>query len=121
MWTCKKCNEKIEDNSDECWNCFQDDNPTENNPIENDNLNGTFPKSNNLEKGSDSNNGCLINILSVVAGALGLTIGVALQLLLFDKSGAEEIGGGLVIGLTFGTYYFTKKHLKKYFENKTKP
>ena len=21
MWTCKKCNEKIEDNFDECWNC----------------------------------------------------------------------------------------------------
>ena len=31
MWTCKKCNEKIEDNFDECWNCFRDDNPLEGN------------------------------------------------------------------------------------------
>ena len=113
MWTCKKCNEKIEDNFDECWNCFSDDNPLE---INTDKSIDSIKTSTGATK---SNNGCLISVLSMVVAALALTIGVALQLLLFDNGGAEEIGGGLVIGLTFGAYYFTKKHLKKYFENKT--
>jgi hypothetical protein len=61
------------------------------------------------------NNGCLINVLSLIAGFIGLVIGVTLQVLIVGEGGPEAIGMGLVIVLTFGAYRFAKKKFKNYF------
>ena len=66
----------------------------------------------------NNNNGCLINFLSILAGFIGLVIGVTLQVLIFGEGGKDAIGIGLVIALTFGSHSLTKKILKDYFQNK---
>lgn len=66
---------------------------------------------------SDNNsNGCLINILSLLAGFLGLVLGVTLQVLIFGEGGKDEIGAGMVVAITFGAYYLAKKKLKEYYK-----
>ena len=66
-------------------------------------------------------NGCLINILSLLAGFIALAVGVAMQILLFGEGGKDSIGAGMVIAFAFGGYYLAKKKLKNYYENKSKP
>jgi hypothetical protein len=63
-------------------------------------------------------NGCLINILSLISGFIGLIVGVTLQVLIVGEGGPEAIGMGLVICLTFGSFHFAKKKLKNYFNFK---
>lgn len=62
--------------------------------------------------------GCLINTLSLISGFIGLIVGVTLQVLIVGEGGPEAIGMGLVIILTFGSFRFTKKKLKNYFNFK---
>jgi len=108
MWNCKKCNEEIDDVFDECWNCKQSlDETTEN-----------FYKKKAIRT-AESKNGCLTNILSIIAAALGLSLGVVLQLLIYNEAGPEI--GIFPVALAFGTYYYANKKIKLYFRNKTKP
>ena len=108
MWNCKKCNEEIEDVFDECWNCKRSlDATTENFYIKKD------------IRTAEKKNGCLINVLSVIAAVLGLCLGVVLQLFIFNEAGPDI--GIIPVALASVTYYYANKKIKLYFRNKTKP
>ena len=76
----------------------------------------------NEKEGKD--NGFLISILSFIGAVIGAVIvlggGVFIQIYLYGSGGPESPGVAIVLGSTFGAYYFIKKVLKKYFKRKFK-
>ena len=115
MWICEKCNEEHEDVFDSCWKC-------QNLKIKLDDVKRTIEDGeedvieDSDKESVDKENGCLINILSVVGAVIILFLGVALQVLIFGSGGPDTPGSGILIGAVFGGYYLIKKELKKYFQ-----
>tara|TARA_B100000780_G_C20680232_1_gene270702 strand:+ start:106 stop:456 length:351 start_codon:yes stop_codon:yes gene_type:complete len=115
MWICEKCNEEHEDVFDSCWKC-------QNLKIKLDDVKRTIEDGeedvieDSDKESVDKENGCLINILSVVGAVIILFLGVAIQVLIFGSGGPDTPGSGILIGAVFGGYYLIKKELKKYFQ-----
>ena len=115
MWICEKCNEEHEDVFDSCWKC-------RNLKIKLDDVKRTIEDGeedvieDSDKESVDKENGCLINILSVVGAVIILFLGVAIQVLIFGSGGPDAPGSGILIGAVFGGYYLIKKELKKYFQ-----
>jgi uncharacterized membrane protein YvbJ len=108
MKTCKKCNEELEDGFDDCWKCTTSEDKT----IEKFNANKLFEEQHKTE---DDNNGCLINILSLVAVFLVLTIVILLQISIFNEANI------VAPAIAACTYSPAKKLIKTYFNSSSKP
>ena len=115
MWICEKCKEEHEDSFDSCWKC-------QSLKINLDDVKKTIEDGEedvieDLDKESvDKENGCLINILSVVGAVITLFLGVIVQISIYGSGGPDSPGAGIVVGAVFGAYYLIKKELKKYFK-----
>jgi len=110
MWICEKCNEEHEDSFDSCWKC-------QNFKIKLDDVKRTIEDGEeDVIEDSDKENGCLINILSVVGAVIILFLGVSIQVSIYGSGGPDAPGAGILIGAVFGAYYLIKKELKKYFK-----
>tara|TARA_B100000795_G_scaffold199152_1_gene152986 strand:+ start:126 stop:464 length:339 start_codon:yes stop_codon:yes gene_type:complete len=111
MWICEKCNEEHEDSFDSCWKC-------QNLKIKLDDVKITIEdgEEDSDKESVDEENGCLINILSVVGAVIILFLGVAIQVAIYGSGGPDAPGAGILIGTVFGAYYLIKKELKKYFK-----
>ncbi|MBR51406.1 MAG: hypothetical protein CMD58_02705 [Gammaproteobacteria bacterium] len=115
MWICEKCKEEHEDIFDSCWKC-------QSLKINLDDVKKTIKDGgedvveNSDKESVDKENGCLINILSVVGAVIALFLGVAIQISIYGSGGPDAPGAGILVGAVFGAYYLIKKELKKYFK-----